>query len=279
MLNVTKRQDMGKGWYPLVICICQLHVQGITKDNPSLWKYIFMITRLSVVLIAWIAPSIAFSQSEKSDDYLDGTFSFGKQEGSLAIHYTHLWKFGKAHKLAIGLGARYSSYVGANQYYITAPAELTSEGSSPLIIFKENIIGNIDSLLVKSPFVNSINLSINIQYQISSKLTGGFNIDALGFSFGNKKQGNYINGSTGRMTSGKPTAFNVLLVSDNDRGSLNSELFLQYKLNSKWGVKLGATFLFTEYTTDTKVQTFPKENDRFRNKSLMLGLGVTYQIK
>ncbi len=231
------------------------------------------------LLFFWLVlPSLVLSQS-KTAQYLDGTFSFAKHEGALAIHYTHLWKFGKSQKLSIGLGGRITSYFGANQYYVTAPAKITSGGTGPFVIFKENIIDNIDSLLVKSPFVTSLNLSINIQYQLSGKLSAGFNIDALGFSFGGEKMGNYINGFTGSVTKGKPTSFNLLLTSDNDLGSLNSELFAHYKLNEKWSIKAAGVFLFTEYTTDTKVQQFPKANDRFRNKSLMLGLGITYQIK
>ena len=232
-----------------------------------------------ILLLVCIAPLAAFSQSKNTADYLDGTFSFAKYEGSLAVHFTHLWKLGKAQKFSFGVGGRVTSYVGANQYYITAPAELTSGGTGPLVIFKENIVENIDSLLVKSPWVTSINASINIQYQVSAKLSVGFNIDAIGFSFGGKKQGNYINGFNGAITQGKPTGFNILLISDNDRGTLNSELFARYQLNDKWSLKLGASFLFTEYTSNTNVQTFPEENDRFRNKSLMLGLGVSYQIK
>jgi hypothetical protein len=236
-----------------------------------------MLRQYSILICLLTLPVISFAQS-KTADYIDGTFAFAKNEGSLAIHYAHMWKLFKAQKIGLGLGARATSYLAANRYYITAPAELTSGSTGPFVIFKENIVNNIDTLLVKAPFVNSVNISINIHYQISPKLTAGFNIDAIGFSFGPKKQGNYINGPTGSITQGKPTAFNILLTSDNDSGSLNSELFARYKVGNKWSAKLGATFLFTEYTTDTNVQTFPKANDRFRYKSLMLGLGMVYHI-
>jgi hypothetical protein len=80
------------------------------------------------------------------------------------------------------------------------------------------------------------------------------------------------------MEDGKPTAFNVLLISDNDHGTLNSELYAKYYFNEDWGIKIGAQFLFTEYTTDTEVQQFPEPNDRFRNKSLMLAIGVIRKL-
>ncbi len=238
-----------------------------------------MMRRLFFTLSACIFLSTCFAQQTRAIDQIDGTFSFAKYQGALSLHYSHLWKIGKPGKLAIGLGGRITSYLGANQYYSTAPAELTSGSTGPFVIFKENIDENIDTLLVKSPQVNMVNLSIDIQYQFTSKFALGFNIDAIGFSFGANQNANYINGITGKNTNAKPTSFNALLISDNDQGSLNSELFAQYKLNNKWSVKVGAQFLFTEYTTETEVQQYPEPNDRFRRKSLLLGLGVSYQIK
>jgi hypothetical protein len=80
------------------------------------------------------------------------------------------------------------------------------------------------------------------------------------------------------MESAKPTSLNLLLVSDNDKGSLNSELFARYLIGEKWGIKGGVQFLFSEYTTDTELQQFPEPNDRFRNKSLMFSAGVSYKL-
>ena len=231
------------------------------------------------LLIVFIVISVEGFAQSGSEDFLDGTFSIGKNEGSLSVHYVKLWSLTKKQKLSAGIGARLTSYLGANQYYVTAPAELTSGSTGPFVIFKENIVENMDTFLIQSPQVTSLNLSINIHYKFTQKITAGFNIDGIGFSFGGEKQGNYINGFTGSITQGKPTSFNALLISDNDLGSLNSELFAQYQLNNKLAIKLGVSFLFTEYTTSTKVQTFPEENDRFRKKSLMLGLGVSYKLQ
>jgi hypothetical protein len=209
---------------------------------------------------------------------LNGTATVGDSEGSLSILFGYDWELGKKKKFAIGIGARATSYFGSNQYYVTAPAELTSGSTGPGVIFIENIEENMDTFLIKSPQVNAINVFINLRYKISEKILVGFNIDAVGFSFGGSKQGNYINGSEGAMEDGKPTAFNVLLISDNDHGTLNSELYAKYYFNEDLGIKIGAQFLFTEYTTNTEVQQFPEPNDRFRNKSLMLAIGVTRKL-
>jgi hypothetical protein len=64
-----------------------------------------------------------------------------------------------------------------------------------------------------------------------------------------------------------------LLTSDNDIGSLNSEILVKYWFNPKWALKAGASFSFTEYTTANKLYL---ENDRFRNKSLQAMVGISY---
>jgi len=50
----------------------------------------------------------------------------------------------------------------------------------------------------------------------------------LGFSFGGKQTGSYINGNMGQTVTAKPTSFNILLVGNNDQGSLNLEFYLRY---------------------------------------------------
>jgi hypothetical protein len=65
---------------------------------------------------------------------------------------------------------------------------------------------------------------------------------------------------------------------DNDRGNLNSELYVRYFFTDAWAVKIGLQNLFTEYTTNSKVQQFPESNDRFRNKSMLMSLGISHSF-
>jgi hypothetical protein len=229
----------------------------------------------TIFVILFCYSGFVFAQ--KND--FDITGAVGKQEGSLSLMYTHVWQLGAKKKFEIGLAGRLTTYLGQNQYYITAPAKLTSGSTGPLVIFKENITANIDTFLIQSPQVNSLNVTIHLGYQINRKFLVGFNIDAIGFSFGGKRTGSYINGVLGLREQAKPTTFNLLLISDNDLGSLNSELFLKYQWKETWGIKGGLQFLFTEYTTDTDVQQLPEPNNRFRDKSLLFAFGVYKNFK
>lgn len=231
------------------------------------------------LLIVILLPLLTEGQVEKiRPRYADATFALGVNQGTFSVLYGFDRRLGEKQKFGIGFGGRFTSYFGSNQYHETAPAKLTSGSTGPGVLFGNTIIANVDTLLISSPQVNMLNLFINLSYQLSAKVLIGFNIDAIGFSFGGSKPGNYINGFMGNITSASPTTFNLLLISDNDLGSLNSELYVKYQWKERWSLKGAAQFLFTEYTTLTKVQQFPELNDRFRNKSLMVAIGMSYKL-
>jgi hypothetical protein len=184
-----------------------------------------------------------------------------------SFNWSHLYGFGSRNQFRVGYGVRYSTVFGSDLDYITAPAKLTSEEA------------NLDTFQVASPMFHAINLGIYLQYDITPKFHVGFNIDAIGLSFGPSKTGKFTSdrlpGKPSTNLEAKPTGLNVLLVGDNDIGTLNSELFVRYQFNEHWGVKGGLTYVFTEYTTTTKPVL---DNDRFRNKAMLGMLGFSYQF-
>jgi len=242
-------------------------------------KQILIASMLAVFLFN---EATAQKNKRPVDNFAELTGAIGSSQGSGSLGYVYNWKYGKHKRLELGLGLKFTSYFGSNLYFRTAPAKLTSGKTDPTVLFRADIDQNIDSVLFPKAQTNFLNLNLNIGYNLSKKFYVGFTIDAIGFSFGKKQSGIYYgnNFATGVVVTAKPTPFNVLLISDNDRGSLNSELFVRYKWNDSWGVKLGFQFLFAEYTTDKEVQTTPTgdKNDRFRKKMPGAGIGVTYNL-
>jgi hypothetical protein len=192
--------------------------------------------------------------------------AIGSSVGSISASGFQNWGLGSKKKFYIGTGVRFTSFFGSNVNFTTAPADLTSDDK------------NVDTLLAPSPGVSSLNLMISLGYKVSEKLDVGFNIDAIGVSFGPTGSPSYIRNGKSTAASASPTSTNILLVGDNDKGSLNSHLFVRYKLSDHLGVKLAYQFLFNELTTTTKVQTIPSANDRFRVKSGMIYVGVNYNF-
>lgn len=234
---------------------------------------------LPICLIALITGTTAFTQSRfKQNNFYDATIAFGKQQGSLALTWSHINKLGKkGRKLGVGYGLRFTSYFGTNQNYITAPARLTSRQTGPQVIFSKTFNESLDTVTFSKSQINSLNIALFFDYKVAPRIEIGFNIDALGFSFGARQKGTFSStlrsSSVSETQAAKPTSVNVLLVSDNDIGSLNSEFLVRYKLANNIAIKTGFCFLFAEYQTDRKLIF---DNDRFRNKATMALIGITY---
>ena len=222
------------------------------------------------------------SDGTKLNRFLDLTGTVGQSQGTIAASYVHNWKIGNKRKLEVGLGLKWTSYVGTKTNFITAPARLARSNTTPfLIVFAGQEIQNWDTLTIQRPFINSLNLAANFGYNISKRWYLGFNIDLIGFSFGRKGSGILTsNGKTRNEPTARPVPFNLLLTGDLDHGSLNSEYFVRYHINEKWALKAVYQFYFGEYETNTVKQVAPDgtEVSRFRNKANTFGLGVSYHF-
>ncbi|MEP7164363.1 MAG: hypothetical protein ABI741_06710 [Ferruginibacter sp.] len=241
-------------------------------------KYLLIIS----VLFA-VSTTNAQNRSSRIDQFVDLTGTIGKYQGTAAASYVHNWKIGKRKKWEAGLGLRWTSYFGTKTDFTTAPARLARTNTIPfLIFFAGQRTDYQDTLTVQRPLTNSVNISINLGYNFSRKWNAGFNIDLAGFTFGRESSAIFkANGATKIEPMAKPASFNLLLTGDHDRGSLNSEFFLKYRITQRWGIKAVYQFVFVEYKTENVEQVAPDgtRNDRFRNKANTFGLGVSYNFK
>ena len=212
------------------------------------------------------------------------TLSFNNQSFMLSPSLVQYWSFGEVNrKFKFGFGGRLnSSFGGKNLEYITARADLTSGKVGPAVFFADQVVENIDTLSVDQTQLNSLNLFLALRYDLLPQFGLEFNIDLLGITLGPSQdaQLTYDDGKTYNSTV-VPTAGNLLLISDNDLGSLNSELMLSYTHAKRFKFKVGAVFLFNEYRLRQPI-TYNNnvgkliDAERYRNKTLQLGLGMNY---
>ena len=249
------------------------------QQNKIFMKYIIVATTL---LMSFCPSAISQLQLPGRYHFVDITGTVGSSQGSVSASYVHNWRLG-SRKIEAGIGARWTTYFGTKIDFLTSgPARKTRSYTTPfLIFFAGQEEENFDTLTVQRPLTNSLNLTINLGYNISSRLYAGFNIDVVGFSFGRKGTG--ILTSSGKTTidpNAKPVSLNALLTGDHDRGTLNSEFFVKYSFPKHWAAKVVYQFLFVEYETSQTKQTFSdgSMNNRFRNKANNFGIGVAYHF-
>lgn len=239
-------------------------------------KSIFAALLISLLLTYHV--SFAQKATYKEGNLFGLSVNVGASSFASALVWTHLYGIGNNKRFKIGYGLRLTNFFGSDLDFATAPAKYTSGKSSIAALFAENIIANIDTISLQKVQTNFLNAGIYMAYTLpwwKNRIELGVNIDAVGFTLGSKQNVLYKNNTS----SARPTAFNLLLISDSDIGSLNSEWYVSYWVTKHLSVKAGYQFLFTEYTTDTKIQQLPnssEKNDRFRLKSPMLLFGIIY---
>lgn len=244
-------------------------------------------SKLLMGIVFFVMPYISSFGQEKNSNRTNQLFELtgtvGASQGTGAVAYLHNWQLGSKGRFEIGLGGRWTTYVGTKKDFITAgPARYTRSFTFPfLIFFAGQQEQHFDTLTLQRPLQHAINLMVNLGYRFHPKWYAGFNIDLIGFGFGRKTSGIFTsNGTTQLDPAAKPAKFNLLLTGDHDRGSLNSEFYLRYQLTARWQLKALYQFVFIEYKTNSVQQFFDdgKSNDRFRNKANNLGLGIVYFI-
>jgi hypothetical protein len=217
-------------------------------------------------LLFSIASSAQQTNLPKKQQFANFTMGFGSAEMSYSASYYHNWNLGKKNQFFIGTGVRFTASNAKNKNYTSAPSNLAGEATK------------MDTAFGTNTSIYAINALLNMGYNISPKLQLGFNIDLIGFSFGPEKTYQFQGSGLQNNTKASPTPLNLLLVGTNDKGTLNSELYLQYKVKEKLGIKIGYQHLFTEITTTSKIQTLPEPNDRFRKISDLVTVGVSFSF-
>ena len=176
--------------------------------------------------------------------------------------YEYNWGLGQKKNFRLGAGIRVSTFFGGDEFYRSAPPEFYNDDTKADSIY-----------IVDNPQQNNIALYISATYRIKQKIEAGFNIDALGYSFGAEKQATY-----GQLQSNNlvhANGLSLLLIDANDRGMLNSQFWIGYNIDSHWMIRGGFSHLFTEYRTDRELQP---GNDRFRGVNNIPFLSVRYSF-
>ena len=233
--------------------------------NATLLLFYFFI----LISGAW-AQNSSPSKISALDLTLGSSFNGVSSE---ALAYKSMYGLGDKRKFYIGFGLRATAAQTNEMNFITAPAKV-SEGN----FFKPQNPDKLDTLVLGKTNTFAFNAAIYLGLRLGQKFLVEFSIDAIGFTVGNKASGNFFTENpdfANTIQTANPTSFNLLLTGDYDLGSLNSEIGLNYLVNENFAIRPGITFLFTEYTTASKL-TF--DNDRFRNKSLMPSLSASYMF-
>ncbi|AUD02534.1 hypothetical protein [Spirosoma pollinicola] len=245
-----------------------------------------------------LSPLFTYAQSPVSARLSSGYdlgMAYSESHYNPSLTYYQLINIGEHKTFSLGWTGRLAAFYGDNLNYYTAPARLTRGKSGFGALSGPLLVDNIDTVRYDYVSMTSFNLGIRAQVNLGL-LELGASADLLGLSFGKSRTGRYqsstgqfnIQSSTGTDSTtafyqgsntfqkSHPSLMNLRLLSDNDRGTLATEVYARLKIGQRIGVKVSYQWLTTE-TTVSKRDVI-SDNNRFRNRANMAYIALTIPV-
>lgn len=169
-------------------------------------------------------------------------------------------------RLQLGAGARLMGFGGFEPIaFTTGDPERIARGQTT-------------ALDVSDARVFSLNLEVQAVLRLVGPLEVGANIDLAGLSFGPGRTGEHRSGDPAFAgpRSARVSSPGLLLIGNRDRGQLDSEFFLGWRLGEALTVRGGLSHVATEYRTLDAVDF---GNRRFRRFTTQPFLGVAWRLR
>lgn len=230
-------------------------------------NFLLEMKRLLLLTVCFLGMQVAAQQSGEvlvTKQLLQEaglSASLGGSFGAGSLMYQHSWQLGAKQRWRLTYGARFSTYFGSDIDHVSAPPDFYGDAAAE------------DTVFVASPAMSNLTLFVGATYSIKNKVPIGFNIDAVGYTFGGDMEGTYTGAGVSTPVTVNPGSVTALLVGPNDIGFLKAEFFAGYHINEKWTVRLGITNMYTEVRTPTELQA---GNTRYRAENMGAMLGVFY---
>lgn len=236
-----------------------------------------MISRLLVLLFLLASPALlaqqTMEQAQKKKkrkrenrwtDQFGAAIGIGRHQLGASLQWYRLYAFGESRRFKIGYGLRLAGVFGSDVRYSSSPPKLAND---------KNLR---DTLCAESPKTFLLNAGFYTSYDLHPRLILGANIDLIGVSIGPETDGllhstDLVNDTLSVVS--QPSLLNAYLLGKNSKGSIDAEVYLAYKINPKWRVKVGVQRLFTEQKTENKDL---QNNDLYRSRIYLATIGVIW---
>lgn len=206
-----------------------------------------------LIVIGMCSSHILYAQKETPNLSLSASYWYTGTMNGESASACLLWKKSIFHlNHTLGFGLHLNHLREADMPYTTATPMLLKGGSGPDYWFKPFIPSNMDTIYVGKNQHYSMNLYFHFETYIGRQLSVGCHIDAIGFSFGKRRNALLYYGDDGdyfsRYTPASPTSLNMNWPGAAKIGTGQLELYLKYKLNSQWSASFGLIHQVSEYS-------------------------------
>lgn len=219
-------------------------------------------------------PTINYVNSHHKVWDIKGVYFTGRYGANSS--YIKYKSIGLEKRWYYGLGIQATLSFLSQKNYTTAPTHVIKKSKDWFAFTFSDIDERVDTLVINQSLNLFGNIYFALQYRFNIHHDLGLQLDLFGASFGlpvaATLQSSELPGNAAAQTA-LPTLFNYTLLSSNNRGSLLYSLNYRYWFNDRLGANCSVNYVYTEYRTYDKLLF---ENNRFRNKSFCVMIGVSY---
>lgn len=215
----------------------------------------------ALTLAATLAAPLGAQSLAGTPNLYDVAGGFGDLT-SVVFSYHRMTNVGTSERLQFGLGGRATLMVG----------ELRM-----LPLTNRPVPFSVHDTLTISIAPVLLNLVGHASWSFSERLSAGMNIDLFGVTAGGSRSGTYKENqsATPERVNAKPAGINIFgFAIGDDRGSLNSEFYLGWKLSDKYTLRGGLSHQRVHYNTEIAMASFTSEFAAYANLAF-LGLRIT----
>lgn len=210
----------------------RLILNGPTK-KVNIKHYLYNAVRMKKLLIlalTLIGLNTSFAQQMRVIEHYSLGYGFDKKTSVPTFMYSQTLVMGKNNNFAIGTGLRITSFFAKDKTY----TGITSQNS------------NVSVVPYPRANVNAINIPLIVEFKTKKVLIGA-NIDLVGFAFGGKRDSLTVNNKTTQRLDSLSFTPPRLNLAFGGRGLTNNEVYVGFRPQEELTVKVGISFLFTQY--------------------------------
>lgn len=231
-----------------------------------------IITLFLLVIFSANAQEKGWVKQKHSYCAIVGNFGYhgnAHYGGGANIQYT--WGIGTGRqRFNVGFGLRINTFFTKKRYYATSSQELIALN-----------MGGADSLYFSKIQTNTLNGYFTLQFNIKPGADIFLNTDIGGINFGASRRGDFLSYETNPIFNGlyyntDPYAFNLNIPPYDSYGSIMTEAYGQFRINSTISWRLGVNILRTEFKSITDV---PFNGRRFSQINYMAMGGLAFNLR
>lgn len=186
--------------------------------------------KLLILTITILGLNVSFAQQMRVVEHYSLNYGFDKKTEVPSFMYSQTLVMGKKNNFAIGTGLRITTFFAKGKTYEGIESKNKAVSFTPY----------------PRASANAFNIPLILEFQANKVLIGA-NFDLIGFAFGRTRDSLVVNNKSGQVLDSMSVRPPHLNLAFGGRGTTNNEVYIGFKPQDGFTVRVGVSLLFSQY--------------------------------